>query len=59
MRKAKADYKSEKIPVSVTPAMKLDIETDAAKLGVPAPAFLRILYVQYVKNGKSLRVDQI
>lgn len=58
-RMAKIDYKSEKIPVSVTPALKLQIEEDAALLGITAPALFRILYFQYVKSGKSLRVDQI
>lgn len=55
----KVDYKSEKIPVSVTPALKLQIEEDAAMLGISAPALFRILYHQYVKNGRTLRVDQI
>lgn len=44
-RMAKVDYKSEKIPVSVTPALKLQIEEDAALLGITAPALFRQLYL--------------
>lgn len=47
---AKVDYKSEKIPVSVTPALKLQIEEDAAILGTTAPALFRILYLSWKEN---------
>jgi hypothetical protein len=55
----KVDYKSQKIPVAVTPALKLQIEQDAVLLGISPPALLRLLYHQYVKNGRTLRADQI
>jgi hypothetical protein len=49
-RMAKVDYKNEKIPVSVTPALKLQIEEDAALLGITAPALFRILYISWKEN---------
>lgn len=58
-RMAKIDYKSEKIPVSVTPAEKLEIEEDAALLGITAPALFRLLYKLFKKGGKNIRVEEI
>lgn len=50
-RKAKRDYKSEKIPVSMTKEYKIRVEKKAEALGISAPALFRLLFNHYEDSG--------
>lgn len=55
-RKAKVNYKNQKIPVSCTLEMKDQIDKEAERLGISAPGLLRILFVKF---GRALRTEDI
>jgi hypothetical protein len=53
---AKVDYKTEKIPVSLTRAQKKEVEDKALELGISAPGLYRLLF-RCLMEGKIRTED--
>jgi len=53
MQKAKPDYKSIRIMLSVTSSMMRDIEKESENLGISPPALFRLCFIILQKNAQK------